>query len=164
MRINSAAYRALTLSSAAGFAFAATQSYTPSMTEAHSTPLPYQVARLFSGALVPAFLLWRNLQTLRLRQTLIPPELSVSSPWYYKLTVLAVWLALAFQFVLPALAVLAGYSSFGGSVAAALLLGNASVVGLWFQAPTVFFMELQCAYYGRKPNKPIHATCEDARS
>jgi hypothetical protein len=131
----------------------AAQSHMPSLTESHSMPLSYQAARFFSGALIPAFLLWRNFQTLRLRQHLIPAELMASSPWYYKLTVLGVWLALAFQFVLPASGVVVRYSSLENSVAAALFLGNVSVAGLWLQAPTVFFMELQCAYHSyRKPN------------
>lgn len=162
MKINSA-YRVLTLASAAGFLFTAARTLTPGMTEVHSTPLGYQVARLLGGALIPAFLLYRNFQTLRLRRSLIPPELSAFSPWYYKLTTVAVWLALTFQFVLPAMGVLVGYASFGGSAAAALFLGNASVAGLWLQAPTVFFMELQCAHHSRKPNNAPLATCEDAR-
>jgi hypothetical protein len=76
-----------------------------------------------------------------------------------------VWLALSFQFVLPAAGVVVRYSEFESSIAAALFLGNVSAAGLWLQAPTVFFMELQCAYHSyRKPNSALQATCEDARA
>lgn len=159
MNINSAAYRVLTLSSALGFLLMAADSPVIMPSKSHSMPLLYEVARLLSGALIPAFLLWRNLQTLKLRRSLIPQELVEASPWYYRLALLGVWLALVFQFVLPAVAIFLRYSTLESSMGTALFFGNASVAGLWFQAPTVFFMELQCAYHShRKPNNAMHAT------
>jgi hypothetical protein len=165
MNINSATYRVLTLSSAVGFLFMAADSPLLVSSKSHSLPLFYEVARLLSSALIPAFLLWRNFETLRARRPLIPQELVEASPWYYKLALTGVWLALAFQFVLPAVATFLRYSTLGNSMGTALFLGNASAAGLWFQAPTVFFLELQCASHSyREPNKAMQATCEDARA
>ncbi len=130
----------------------------------YATPLPYEVARFLSGALIPAFLLWRNFQTFKQRQHLIPVELMASSPWYYRVTVLGVWFALAFQFVLPAAGIVVGYSPRENSVATALLLGNVSAAGFWLQGPIVFFMEHQSAYHHRTPNNSLQSTCEDARA
>lgn len=140
-------------------------SYVLTLSESHSTSLSSEVARLLSSALIPAFLLWRNFHTLRLRQPLIPDALMAASPWYYKLAILGVWLALAFQYVLPAVAVVFRYSTLENSMGTALFFGNASAAGLWFQAPAVFFMEIQSAYHSnRKPNNAMQATCEDARA
>lgn len=153
MKINSAAYRALTLSSVVGFFLMATDSPVLMAPKSHSMPLFYEAARLLSSALIPGFLLWRNIRTLKLRRSLIPPGLVETSPWYYKLALLAVWLALALQFLLPAVATLLRYSTLENSMGTALFIANASAAGLWLHAPTIFFMELQCAYHShREPN------------
>ena len=165
MKINSAAYRVLTLSSAVGFLLMAADSPVLMASKSHSMPLFYEVARLLSGALIPAFLVWRNIHTLKLRRSLIPQALAEASPWYYKLALLGVWLALVFQFVLPAIATFLRYSTLENSMGTALFLANASAAGLWLQAPTVFFMELECANHRhREPNNAMQATCEDARA
>lgn len=161
MKINSVAYRVLTLSSVAGFLVMTLKLAAPSMSESDTLPWSYQVGRTVGGVLIPAFLLWRNIATLKTRQFLIPAPLMAASPWYFKVTMFSVWLTLVVKFALPAAAVFVGYSALENSVAAALSLGNLAAAGLWLEAPTLFFMELQCARYSGRPN---NATCEGSRA
>ena len=164
MRINSAAYRVLTLSTAVAFMISAAKMHVPSVVESQSTLLVQHAGRIFGSAVIPAFLLWRNILTFKQRRPLIPESLQISSPWYYKSTMFFVWLALIFQFALPAAGVIVSFSGIEGFVAASLLLGTLAAAGLWLQAPTLFLMEVQCARHYSKPNNAMHATCEDARA
>jgi hypothetical protein len=65
------------------------------------------------------------------------------------------------KYVLAAVATLLRYSTVENSIGTVLLVGNASAARLWFQAPTVFVMELQCAYNShREPNNAMQAPRE----
>jgi hypothetical protein len=141
VQFNSAAYRLFTLASIGSFLFGLATSRlmrSAELTSPEPTVVLFAICRVLGGAIIPAFLVWRNYCTIRRRQRMIPASLISAAPWYYQVAIVSVWIQLLAILVLPMLAVVLAYPL-------DLTIGNISAATFWFSAPTIFVMEVACA-------------------